>query len=81
MKADVHSSVRKTLAKKHAGYVLITCDKPSADGFMQIKMSYDGDAVLASYLLQGAQEYLDEDCQESCVTQLQANDGQSVVLN
>lgn len=45
-------------------YVLITCDKPAADGKMQVKMTYGGDAILASYLLQGAQSLMDEHVEE-----------------
>ena len=61
MKGDPHSAVRKALGKKYACYVLITCDKPLADGHMEVQMSYEGDAALASYLIQGAQDYLDID--------------------
>lgn len=61
MKRDVQDRIKKTLAKNHACYVLITCDKPSIGGNMEVQMSYEGDAALASYLLQGAQTIIDED--------------------
>lgn len=61
MKRDVQDRIKKTLAKNHACYVLITCDQPSIGGNMEVQMSYEGDAALASYLLQGAQTIIDED--------------------
>jgi hypothetical protein len=54
------------LAKKHACYVLITCDEPTLDGNMQVEMTYEGDASLAAYLLQGAQSLIDE--KENCAS-------------
>ena len=61
MKDDVHERVRKLLKKDYAGYVLITCCNPSDSDQMQVEMTYDGDPVLAAYLLEGAQGYLDEE--------------------
>lgn len=64
-KRDAEKELIKTLAKNHACYVLITCDAPSDDGNMQVEMTYEGDATLAAYLLQGAQSFIDEqDAQE-----------------
>jgi len=60
MKRGVEKCVRKELAKRHACYVLITCNEPSDDGEMQVEMSYEGDAALAAYILQGAQLHIDE---------------------
>lgn len=60
MKRNMQKSFRDSLAKKHVCYVLITCDAPSDDGKMKVEMSYEGDAALASYLLQGAQSIIDE---------------------
>jgi hypothetical protein len=51
--------ISQTLSKKHVCYVLITCAEPSEDGNMEVEMTYEGDAVLASYILQGAQIKLD----------------------
>lgn len=42
-------------------YVLITCGQPSEDGQMQVEMTYQGDAALASYLIQGAQLFIDQE--------------------
>lgn len=50
----------KDKPKKPLCSVLITCGEPSEDGQMDVKMTYEGDATLASYLLQGAQSMMDE---------------------
>lgn len=51
--------LEEILAKEHACYVLITCDHPDSEGHMQVNMTYQGDQALASYLVDGAQAYLD----------------------
>lgn len=43
------------LPEKNACYVLITCGEPSEDGKIAVEMTYEGDAVLAAYLLESAQ--------------------------
>lgn len=60
MKPVKQKRLRNTLSKKHACYVLITCDEPTDDGNMQVQMTYEGDVALAAYLLQGAQSIMDE---------------------
>lgn len=60
MKRRDQKRLKDELARKHACYVLITCDELTADGEMQVEMSYQGDATLAAYILQGAQMRLDE---------------------
>lgn len=60
MKRSAQKSRREALAKKHLCYVLITCGAPSDDGKMQVEMTYEGDATLAAFLLQGAQSFVDE---------------------
>lgn len=60
MKPSVQKQLKKTLAKNTACYILITCDEPTEDGEMQVQMTYEGDATVASYLLQGAQSFIDE---------------------
>jgi hypothetical protein len=60
MKPDIDKNIKQRLAKNHACYVLITCDEPEEDGNMQVEMSYEGDPTLAAYLLQGAQNFIDE---------------------
>jgi hypothetical protein len=47
--------ISQTLSKKHFCYVLITCEEPTEDGNIQVEMTYEGDATLASYILQDAQ--------------------------
>lgn len=58
MRVDVHKDLKKMLKKGYKGYVLITCRPQTEDGHMEVEMSYDGDPVLASFLMEGAQEYL-----------------------
>jgi hypothetical protein len=60
---DIHKRVRKLL-KDYEGYVLVTCLPPTTEGNMQIEMSYEGDPMLACYLMEGAQGYLDEEDQQ-----------------
>ncbi|NGX45786.1 MAG: hypothetical protein K940chlam2_00966 [Chlamydiae bacterium] len=47
-------------SKKNACTVLITCEEPSEDGRMQVEMTYEGDSVLAAYLLENAQSIMDD---------------------
>jgi hypothetical protein len=58
-----HEKVRRLLRDK-AGYVLVTCSPPNRKGKMEVEVSYDGDIDLASYLVDGAQGYLENE-QES----------------
>lgn len=51
--------VKKALSENHACYVLITCGAPSKDGKMQVEMTYEGDPVLAAYLVESAQGYIE----------------------
>lgn len=52
--------LQEVLDKDPSCYVLITCGQPSEDGQMQVEMTYQGDASLASYLIQGAQLFIDQ---------------------
>jgi hypothetical protein len=60
MADDVHKKIRELLEKEYAGYVLVTCKQPVPNGQMEVEMTYEGDPILAAYLLEGAQGYLDE---------------------
>lgn len=60
MSPHIRQRIEKSLAKNHACYVLITCDAPSEDGKMHVEMTYEGDASVATYLLRGAQSYIEE---------------------
>lgn len=53
--------LQEVLDKDPSCYVLITCGQPSEDGQMQVEMTYQGDATLASYLIQGAQLFIDQE--------------------
>lgn len=68
MKRRVEKCLKDELAKKHACYVLITCDPPSRDGKMEVKMSYEGDATLAAYILHGAQLHIDDQDVDEVIT-------------
>jgi hypothetical protein len=37
---------------------MISCDEPAADGKMQVEMTCEGDEILAAYLLENAQSFL-----------------------
>lgn len=54
----VPEGLKELLAKENECYVLITCKKPSKEGKMQVEMTYEGDASLAAYLIESAQNYL-----------------------
>jgi hypothetical protein len=59
-----HARVRKLLSKDYAGFVLVTCKLPLPDGQMEVEMSYEGDPILASYLLDGAKLNLEGEEEE-----------------
>ncbi len=42
--------------------ILITCTESLETGAMDVKMTYEGDPVLASMLLDRAKVYMDQDC-------------------
>lgn len=49
------------LSEEQACYILITCNKPNVDGKMHVEMTYEGDPGLASYLLENAQGFFDQE--------------------
>ena len=49
-------SLKDTLGKKCASYVLITCTEPDEEGKMEVDLNYEGEEDLASYLLDSAQQ-------------------------
>lgn len=61
-KQNQEVNIQKSLFKfeNKSCYVLITCGEPSKDGHMEIEMSYEGDPVLAAYLVESAQNIIDE---------------------
>ncbi|MCH9627041.1 MAG: hypothetical protein S4CHLAM2_06750 [Chlamydiales bacterium] len=54
-------SKQKILKEDQACCIVITCGQPSADGKMSVEMSYEGDPILASYLLENAQGFIEHD--------------------
>lgn len=60
MECKERKLIKEKLAKNNVCYVLITCAEPSESGDMQVEMTYEGDAALACYLLQGAQNLIEE---------------------
>lgn len=66
MNCSDRKRLREKLAKGNICYVLITCAESRDNGEMEVEMSYEGDTALASYLLQGAQHFIDD--QEDEVT-------------
>lgn len=57
----VRVDMKKLTKENHACYVLITCGQPSADGKMNVEMTYEGDPMLAAYLLENAQGFIEQD--------------------
>lgn len=55
----VLSRIQDTLKDQCVCYVLITCSTPSKDGKMEVEMSFEGDEVLASFLVDGAAQAFD----------------------
>jgi hypothetical protein len=49
-----------TTKKKATCYVLITCGEPNEEGKMDVEMTYEGEPILAAYLLENAQSILDD---------------------
>lgn len=58
-KGQSFKSIKNVLSKNHACYVLITCSDPSKDGKMQVEFNYSGDECLAAYLMEEAQNVID----------------------
>lgn len=65
LKKRMTTAVHKQLAERNACYVLITCGEPSADGKMEVEMTYEGDASLAAYLIESAQGIIDNQAELS----------------
>jgi hypothetical protein len=57
---SAHEKIRKILSD-HIGYVLVTCRPIKKSGKMEVEVSYEGDPDLASYLVDGAQGYLESE--------------------
>jgi len=59
-KGNSLSKVKKELSGRYACYVLITCSEPSRDGKMEVEMEYEGDDLLAAFLLENAGQVFDQ---------------------
>ena len=58
---DVHEEVRDML-RDHTGYVLVTCRRSSKKkDSLEVELSFEGDPDLASYLVDGAQGYFENE--------------------
>ncbi len=67
MNESEFQKIEHTLAEQHACYVLITCKKPTKQGKMHVRMRYGGDPMLASFLIDGAKDLIEEgDEEEVC---------------
>ena len=53
------SSISQEASDKEICYVLIKCKQPNEKGDMQVEMTYEGDPILASYLIETAQGMID----------------------
>jgi hypothetical protein len=62
---SVHDKVRGILSD-HVGYVLVTCRPTKQAGRMEVELSYEGDPDLASYLVEGAQGYFENEEAVGC---------------
>ena len=59
MTEQLPKTLRDSLAEQYTCYVLITCESPSDNGEMNVELSYEGDAALASYMIEGAQSMME----------------------
>ena len=51
--------IRKELGKRYSCYVLITCEEPTKAGDMKAELTFEGDEILAAYLIEHARELFD----------------------
>lgn len=61
MKKNSRKHLQEVLDKNSSCYVLISCGQPSAEGEMQVEMTYQGDVTLAAYLIHSAQMYIEQE--------------------
>ena len=53
-------SAKKILGEACACCILISCTEPKKDGNMDIEMHYEGDEILAAFLLESANQVFEE---------------------
>lgn len=51
--------------KKNACTIMISCQEPAEDGKMHVEMTYEGDEVLAAFLIESAQSIFDHQRNDS----------------
>lgn len=56
--------IKEEVGEDVHSYVFITCEEEDSNGNIQVKMTYQGDPILVSYLLETAQKKLEQDFQE-----------------
>lgn len=61
MKRSVRKHLEEALSEESICHILVTCHSPSKDGKMHVEMTYQGDPSLVSYLLQNAQNLIDQE--------------------
>ncbi|MBI3508165.1 MAG: hypothetical protein HY069_00820 [Chlamydiia bacterium] len=54
------AKVKSAIGDPCACFVLITCSEPSETGQMEVKMHFEGDETLASFLVESASAVFDE---------------------
>ena len=52
--------IKKSLSKSTNCYVLMSCTAPNKEGKIKVSLSYEGDEILASYLVDSAQKYIED---------------------
>jgi hypothetical protein len=52
--------LRELLAERYACFVLISCGEPTPEGKIEVEMTYEGDDALAAYLIESAQNFIEE---------------------
>lgn len=60
-KKEIKSIIKRKMSGNTICYVLLTCSEAASDGSMEVEMKYEGDKLLAAYLIQSAQGILEED--------------------
>ena len=68
--SPIHDRVKDLLMEEQFEYVLVTCRKVSRnknlkekklkEQKMEVELSFEGDPILASFLVHGAQEFFDQ---------------------
>lgn len=62
---SLHNELKEKLSKNNTCYILITCEQAKSGGPLNVEFSFGGeDPTLASFLLSGAQSYIDEELED-----------------